>query len=322
MTSILPFIIITSAIFILVVGFIISIALATILGKRPIILSARWMFGMMCPLSIPIIIYSFSKGFDVKQNIHFILYVIFLVALWIKMRGYMILGVSDAYFRDAIQDAARTLGLTIEETGSRLRIIETGEEIKVTISGFSGWAQLKPVKAESRNTVSRIVEGMKTYFETTKGKMSYFISYVWIIGAFSAIVIPVASFVLMAMLISEPQGNLADIKKAISTKPDHAILLCTIETKEETRVLKVATCLRPFANNEEIDWNTNISSAHIQLDKYTERCQGAIVYIDPKDRDKHSMSFIYDGKVGLPDLKDYKTVTLTDFISVASKKRE
>ena len=97
----------------------------------------------------------------------------------------MAFAISDTYFREALLASASSLGFSIEETMSRLKIKETGQEMQVAIQGWIGTAQLKSTSKESNDTVKQIANGMAKYFESTPGKMNFMTSYFYlIIGVF------------------------------------------------------------------------------------------------------------------------------------------
>ena len=101
------------------------------------------------------------------------------------MKGYMAFAISDTYFRDALLASASSLGFSIEETMSSLKIKETGEEMQVAIQAWIGTAQLKATRRESNDTVKQIANGMTKYFDITPGKMNFLTSYLYlIIGLF------------------------------------------------------------------------------------------------------------------------------------------
>ena len=97
------------------------------------------------------------------------------------MKGYMAFAISDSYFREALLGSADSLGLSVEESMSRLKITETGEEMQVAIQGWTGTAQLKSTGKESKDTVRKIAKGMTKYFENTPGRMNYMTSYFYLI---------------------------------------------------------------------------------------------------------------------------------------------
>jgi len=106
---------------------------------------------------------------------------VMLIYFWIQMRGYIAFAISDMYFRDALLSSAASLGYTVEETLSRLKIKETGQEMQVAIQGWIGTAQLKPTGRQSADTVAQIARGMNQYFKKSPGKMNYLMSYFYLI---------------------------------------------------------------------------------------------------------------------------------------------
>ncbi|NBZ95230.1 MAG: hypothetical protein EBR40_02165 [Proteobacteria bacterium] len=114
-----------------------------------------------------------------------LMFAVLLVFFWIQMRGYMAFAISDTYFREALLASASSLGFSIEETMSHLKIKETGQEMQVAIQGWIGTAQLKSTGKESNETVKEIAKEMTKYFRSTPGKMNFMTSYLYlIIGAF------------------------------------------------------------------------------------------------------------------------------------------
>ena len=176
----------------IVIGvFFIFVALKTLIGRRPLLLSSRYLFAVMCLAFLPTIANSIVMGLSSSQSFSKILWMnplIFLMLLaffWIQMKGYMAFAISDVYFRDALLASAKSLGYSIEETMSCLKIKETGHEMQVAIQGWIGTAQLKSTAKESNDAVRQIADGMTKYFQCTPGKMNYITSYLYlIVGVF------------------------------------------------------------------------------------------------------------------------------------------
>lgn len=181
-------------------AFFFFIALKPLLGRRPLVLRTRWLFGFMCLACLP----GFpSPLFTMRSHLGMIAWLTpamcgaILCYTWIRMKGYMVFAVSDTYFREALLAAAASLGYTVEETMSGLKIKETGEVIKVVIAGWIGTAQLKRAKRQPAKLVAQLAHGMNEYFKTNTGKMDYTTSYLCLImGAF---MIAAASCLLLTM---------------------------------------------------------------------------------------------------------------------------
>ena len=113
-----------------------------------------------------------DESVDVHRNVGFFLD---------SNEGYMAFAISEKYFRDALLASTASLGYTIEETMSRITIKETGQAIQVSIQGWTGAAQIKPVGKGSGDLVKKLADGMNAYFRATPGAMNYLISYFYLI---------------------------------------------------------------------------------------------------------------------------------------------
>jgi len=174
------------AIFILLAASFMFIALKTLLQRRPLLFSSRWLFGFMCVAFLPSILNSINMGFASKTIgmivwMNPLMFTVMLVFFWIQMKGYMAFAISEKYFRDALLASTASLGYTIEETMSRITVKETGQAVQVSIQGWTGTAQIKPVGKGSGDLVKKLADGMNAYFRATSGAMNFLISYFYLI---------------------------------------------------------------------------------------------------------------------------------------------
>lgn len=191
--------------FLLMASFFIFIALKTLIARRPLVFSTRWLFAFICLGFLPSIVNPFVFSSSIKEAgmMAWFMPVMFAVMLsffWIQMRGYIAVAISDSYFREALLSAAGALGYTIEETMSRLKIKETGQEMQVSIQGWIGTAQLKSVDRKSTGTVTGIANGMTQYFRKSTGKMNYLTSYFYLIMGLFMIILAIGMFTLTRKL--------------------------------------------------------------------------------------------------------------------------
>ena len=142
------------AIFILMAALFIFISLKTLIGRRPLVLSSRLLFAFMCLAFLLTIMNSISMEFSSSSDLGMIswmnplMFTVLLIFFWIQMKGYMAFAVSETYFREALLASVSSLGYSIEETMSRIKIKETGQELQVAIQGWIGTAQLKSIGKE------------------------------------------------------------------------------------------------------------------------------------------------------------------------------
>jgi hypothetical protein len=179
---------------ILFAAFFVFIALKVLLGRRPFLFSLRWFFACCLILFLPDIARLVDLGLSSPQGIGSDTWIGlaccfgFLIFGWIKMKGYVALGISGSYFREALLASSSALGYSVEETMSRIRIKATGQEIQVAIQDSVGSAHIKPTDKASNEVVKQIVNGMICYFQKTSGKKNYLSSYVFLVLGILSIV--------------------------------------------------------------------------------------------------------------------------------------
>jgi hypothetical protein len=172
----------------------VAVALKILLTRKPLLMTSRWLFAFMCLAFLPTILNSFFlKGMPITTPAMF---GVLLIFFWFQMKGYMAFGVSDVYFRDALLACIKSLGYTIEESMSRIRIIETGDEFQVSIQGWVGSAQIRPTRKCSSLIMGNIIKGMKQYFAETPGRMNYTVSYLYLVIGFLMVCMTVNLFLM------------------------------------------------------------------------------------------------------------------------------
>jgi hypothetical protein len=113
------------------------ISFKTLFSRRPLIFSTRWIFAFLCIAFLPSLSTSFITGGskDVIQLhwINLLMFIGILIIMWIQLKGYIVYAVYASYLREALLASTKSLGITVEETLSCLKITETGGEIQVAI---------------------------------------------------------------------------------------------------------------------------------------------------------------------------------------------
>lgn len=170
----------------LIVIYFFAIALRLLIKRRPLILSSRWTIGMIAVAFTPSIFNAFVfHGLEKREDMMFwiqpVMFGTIFIFLLIQMKGYATFGVTEAYFREALLSTVNSLGHTVEETISCLRIKETGQEIKIMIQGLTGSAQLRPKSKDSAELVKQIAQGMRAYFQSHSGKTNMLIAYFYLL---------------------------------------------------------------------------------------------------------------------------------------------
>lgn len=187
----LVYVIAMSAIFFAFAAVLIFVPLKTLLTRRPVILRSRYLFAAICILFLPMIANSVVTAFSSGDSLGLISWIIpffysaVLVMFWIQMRGFMVTGATDTYFREALLASTKSLGLTTDESISGIKIKETGEEIQVVMQGWTGAAQMKPLNKQSKPVLAKIANEMADYFNSHSGKMNYVMAY---FGVFAGLI--------------------------------------------------------------------------------------------------------------------------------------
>lgn len=99
--------------------------------------------------------------------------------LWPGQRSYVVLGASEKYFREALQDAALRLGLVLEDTDAGMQFREPGGGPVIVVSGSDTFAWLMPEPSASRRVLRQLVPAVRDSFRSTPGEMALVLYYVF-----------------------------------------------------------------------------------------------------------------------------------------------
>jgi len=162
--------------------YLFAIGLRLLITRKPVVMSSRWTVSFIALAFSPQLLNTFflkwpAKGLGMMEWISPLMFLTVMVMMIISMRGYAVFGVTEEYFREAVLGTVTSLGFTVEETMSCLRIKETGQEIKIMVQGAMGSAQITPKSKDSRALVQEIAKGMRTYFRGHTGKTKMLIAY-------------------------------------------------------------------------------------------------------------------------------------------------
>ncbi len=153
-----------------VMGVLLStIGLRGLVTKRPFLFPARWLFvfvmtvflGPMASLS------SFSRPSQTMDWIPFLMFPILAVFMWIQLKGYLALGVTERSFREGLLAALEKLQLPYEESLSSIRLTSLGVDLQVAIQSWMGSGQIKVRKGRHGPLLKEIVQAMHKYFRTS-----------------------------------------------------------------------------------------------------------------------------------------------------------
>lgn len=192
--------------FLLMAAFLFGIGLRGLIKKRPLLFSARWLFGFMLlaftpQLLIPIFFWFGRDGGVRKVETIFLIgplmFVFLVVIFWLQMRGYFVFGVTDTSFRGAMHHALGKLGLSYEERLSAIHIPSEGLDLQVAVQSWMGTAQVKSKQGKGEQRVKELAAQMTDYFSTNnvETNMTSCVVYV-VLGVFMLALVGAMSMVL------------------------------------------------------------------------------------------------------------------------------
>ncbi|HEY8967151.1 MAG TPA: hypothetical protein VIM58_11935 [Candidatus Methylacidiphilales bacterium] len=170
-----------------------GVAAHVLLRKRPLVLSQKWMFGMLCVAFLPTILGAFlpfgpsARGFDLIHWINPVMFLFLLGWFWFAMRGYLVLGAGEDAFRNALKEAASRNGYEVEERLGGILLQPAGISLLITIQAWSGSAAIRSKSRADSGAVRALAAGLKTHFEGYEGKLNYTIPILYgVLGLFMA----------------------------------------------------------------------------------------------------------------------------------------
>jgi hypothetical protein len=164
---------ITGAVLVVISAFFVATGLRGLITKRPFLFSARWLFWLMALCFLPIFILPLQRLLDGRRGpmdtmflLQPLMFVVILAMFWIQMRGYLVYGITEDSFRNALNHALERLSLAHEESLSRIRLPDLGADLQVSIQSWMGQGQLRIKPSRYAPTLDKIAACMKEYLAT------------------------------------------------------------------------------------------------------------------------------------------------------------
>jgi len=154
-------------------AFFLATGLRGLVTKRPLLFPARWHFWLMALVFLPMFLTPLQRLLDGRRGpmdtmflLQPLMFVVILAMFWIQMRGYLVYGITEDSFRNALNDALERLNLPHEESLSRIRLPGLGADLQVSLQSWMGQGQLRIRPSRHAPTLDKIAACMKEYLAT------------------------------------------------------------------------------------------------------------------------------------------------------------
>ena len=170
----------------------IGLSLLGLLRKRPLVFASRQLMWVLFLAFLPNLVTSFEPLFtDWGQGdtallitlplISLSMMVLLIFVFWKQMSGYMVFGIYDETFRDALTTALQRLNMPFQETISKIHLVELDADLQVAVSAWMGVAQIRIKQSKQAQYVKQIAAEMNKYFEATPVKVNNLTFIVYLI---------------------------------------------------------------------------------------------------------------------------------------------
>ncbi len=161
-----------------------SIGYWGLVKKRPIVFPARQLMWFMFAMFAPLIVMLLSFLFQGREYIYWFLIsmsafqvatlVLVVFILWRQMSGYVVLGVSDETFRQALTNALNELNLPYQETISKIKLTSLSADLQVAVASWVGTAQIRIKQQQHIHYAKDIANAMDKYYKSNPVKVNNF----------------------------------------------------------------------------------------------------------------------------------------------------
>ena len=186
------------AIMVLMAVFALGIGLRGLLRNRPVVFSARWLFGFMLIAFTPSLLNpllsrlgasgAFQRGWPIAL-IAPGMFLFLVIVFWFQMRGYLVFGVTDTTLRSALHHALSERGLRYEEKLGSIHVPNEALDLQVSIQSWMGTAQMKAKQARGQARLQELSGAMKQYYASNAVEVPKVVFVVYVVlGVFLSMV--------------------------------------------------------------------------------------------------------------------------------------
>ncbi len=185
--------------------YILGIGLSGFIRKRPLVFASRQLMWFMFAIFVPTIVMLLNILFEDRKYFNLFLFgvsifqigmmALMVFVLWRQMSGYMIFGVSDDTFREALTNALNKLNLPYQETVSKIKLTSVDADLQATVASWMGTAQIRIKQWQHVHYAKDIANGMDDYYKNNVVKVNNFAFVFYLIfGSLMVVFIAFAIF--------------------------------------------------------------------------------------------------------------------------------
>ena len=166
--------------------YVLRIGVLGIAKKRPLAFPART-FSWLLLLAILLIFVDSLMDLPDRWSPSILFSLLFMILIafifWREMKGYLVIGIYDRTFREALAFAMNKLNVRpqeiiikrrTQETTTRIRLVELDADLLTTIAEWSGNARIQIVQREQVHLAKIIADGINAYYSSTSVKVNNF----------------------------------------------------------------------------------------------------------------------------------------------------
>ena len=164
--------------------YLIGIGLLGLAKKHPLLFPASQYIGLMFFVFLMGLALSFVRFFDSQKirdpllNVAPFMLLILIALLAFSARsqllGYMIFGIYDDTFRDAITYALKKLNLPYQENISKIRLLSLNVDLQAQVTSWTGCATIHIKQSKHSNHIKNIADTMNKYYANKSVKVNNF----------------------------------------------------------------------------------------------------------------------------------------------------
>jgi hypothetical protein len=152
--------------------------------NRPLIFATRQYIWFLFAMIAPVVVVLSNNIFEEREHVNLFLVsmsifqaamlVLMAFILWRQMSGYMILGVSDETFRNALLNALNKLNFPFQESISKIKLTSPDADLQATVASGMGTAQIRIKQQQYIRYTKDIANAMNEYYKSNPVKVNNF----------------------------------------------------------------------------------------------------------------------------------------------------